>query len=370
VFDRFFARVLSLILLVVCCSAPAFAWSTKEHILIARCAARELLDNPDTPADMKAWLREAQPSPGTLEDEHRYLLNTHVGQYPRGVDGLAFWATWPDVVADSAAGKEKKVAPYNVPEGQLHFLDLELLMPDEAARTFAPDLSHKPALADIPRDMKDPRYQKAGFLPFRIDECYQETVAMMRAGRLVDRPGEFPRDEHATRWAGMLAHYASDNTMPMHATMDYQAYSFFPGIEKKPKVHFDMEFRLVDDDNQDYPNLREQFWQQFTADLKSVPAPQWNKDLWVTSVELLRSSYDALPMIGQAARTAYLDADGKQLKPFDAGAFFAYQGAYDGRQLSILQMKSLQLARATKWVELLWLRAWNEAHQPGQVAAP
>ena len=38
--------------LLVLCSV-SFAWSAKEHILLARCAARGLLENPAVPSDMK-----------------------------------------------------------------------------------------------------------------------------------------------------------------------------------------------------------------------------------------------------------------------------------------------------------------------------
>src|SRR5207302_7397829 len=98
--------------------------------------------------------------------------------------------------------------------GRMHFLDVEQFMADESKRTYADDLSHKPKLADFPRDVKDPRYQQAGMLPFRVEECYQNLVKCFREDRLVDTPGGFPRDEHAAKWAGYLAHYVQDNTQP------------------------------------------------------------------------------------------------------------------------------------------------------------
>lgn len=336
-------------------AAPALAWSGKEHILIVRCAVRELLDDPATPADMKQWLRQAQPALGTASDERQFLFSGRVGLRAKGVEGLAYWAVWPDIAADNKA----KVSPFDLPEAKLHFVDVELFMPDKADRGFAADLSHKPRLQDIPRDMKDPRWAHAGMLPFRVENCYQQMVAMLRQNRLTPAPGEAASDESAVKWAGMLAHYAADNAMPMHATVDYQAYSFFAGIEKKPKVHFDMEYVLVDGDTQSYPEIRDSLWKAFAADLAATPAQAIKPDVWTASLELSLASYDQLPLIGHAARAAYLDADGK-LKPFDAGAFANFrEGA--GKP-TLLQMKARQWAIAVKWVEVLWLQAWQDAH--------
>ena len=354
--------IISIFLLVITFASNVFGWSGKEHILITRCAIRELLADPKTPEDMKQWLRDGQPQLGTLEDEHQFLLHQKVGMKPLGVDGLAYWSVMPDLMVNAPGGRDNKVAPLGVTEQSLHFVDLEYLLPNVADRNFATDLSHKPALAAIPRDIADPRWQKAGMLPFRIEDCYKKMVDQIRQNRLADKVGQLPTDEHATNWAGMLSHYAADNTMPMHATADYQAYSFFPEFKIKPKVHFDMEYKLTDDDNADHLDLREAFWKSFAADLTTTTAPAFTTDVWTSSMELSRSSYDALPLIGAAARAAYLDKDG-QLRPIDANVFYNFAGNVDGKPTTILQMKAYQTARAVKWVELLWLHAWQESHE-------
>ena len=243
------------------------------------------------------------------------------------------------------------------------FRSLEIFQAEEANRSFSADLSHKPKLEDIPRDMADPRWEKAGMLPFRIDDCYKRTLEQIRKSRLTDKPGQFPRDEHATKWAGMLAHYAADNTMPLHATIDYQAYSFFLNLEKskKPKVHFDMEYVLVDGENEDYPALREELWKHLQAALSQMQRPAISKDVWTTSVGISLQSYDALSLIGNAARAAYLDSAGN-LKAFDADVFYHFAGKVNDAETTILQMKARQLALATKWVETLLLTAWQEAN--------
>src|SRR5438477_5303858 len=212
------------------CLAPAslaWGWSTKEHILLTRLAALRVLDDPQAPPEIKAWLREALPGLGDLEAQKQYLLTARVGVFPRGADGIAFWAVVPDLQAliDSGdpADRVKKVEPFGVGERLLHFIDVEMFMADEARRTFRPDLSNKPRAQDFPRDMTDPRYQRAGMLPFRIEQYYRQLVTTIRDRRLLDQPGQFPRDEHASKWAGFLAHYTQDNTQPQHATEDYRS---------------------------------------------------------------------------------------------------------------------------------------------------
>src|SRR3954452_15353056 len=87
--------------LLVCLtlSGSAWGWSTKEHILLTRLAALRGLDDPQAPPEMKAWLREALPGLGDLESQKHYLLTARVDVCPRGAEGIAFWAVFPDLQA-------------------------------------------------------------------------------------------------------------------------------------------------------------------------------------------------------------------------------------------------------------------------------
>src|SRR5215207_11144968 len=129
--------------LLICAlvARPAHAWSNKEHIQLTRLAALRLVASPDTPDDLKAFLRAAQPdlAKWDMAAERDYFLNKRIGQYPRDVDGLAFWATVPD--SDAATAQGKKVAPFGVVARNLHFVDLEYFMADEKQRVYADDLS-------------------------------------------------------------------------------------------------------------------------------------------------------------------------------------------------------------------------------------
>jgi hypothetical protein len=369
------ATIAAVFLCAAYLSAPAWGWSTKEHILLTRLAAIRLLGDPQTPPEMKAWLREAVPRLGPDADSERaYLLEARVGVFPRGVDGIPFWAVVPDLQAlidsGSSPDRVRKVEPFGVGERSLHFLDVELFMPDEARRRYRPDLSNKPAPADFPRDHNDPRYQRAGMLPFRVEQCYRELVAAIRQGRLVDKPSQFPRDEHASKWAGFVAHYAQDNTQPQHATEDYRSASYFSANPRgAPNVHADVEYRLVDDDGADYPELRTEFWGLLVQALKDGEDPVRTDDLFAATIEVSLRSYDALPLIGQAAVAAYGERPGPR-QAFDAGAFYHFRSTVGGREMSLMEMKARQMAWGIRRTERLWLQAWLEGTRPAKAAPP
>lgn len=342
-------------------SGPVLAWSTKEHILLTRIAAEELLADASTPPAMKQWLRRGTPGILDRKGERDYFLRQRVGSLPRGADGLPFWATVPDMNAlMDRTDEPRKIEPFGVPERLLHFIDLEYFNSDEARRTYADDLSHKPALSDFPRDIHDWRYSRGGMLPFRVEQCFGKLVEMIRGGKLNDTPGQFPRDETAEYWAGFLAHYAQDNTQPQHATIDYRSASYFRNPRRAPNVHGDVEFRLVDDELNDYPKLREEFWNIFEKQLQELHDPAQSDDPWRATLEVSLASYDALPLIGRAARAAYRAAADGAPGAFDADAFFHFRGVVDGRQTTVIEMKARQMAWAVKRVERLWRKAWGD----------
>ena len=352
-----------MLLAAVLCPAPARAWSNKEHVQLTRIAAMRLVNDPATPPAMKAWLREAMPGMTDMAGEKAYFLTARVGVYPTGARGLSFWAAVPDLdVATARPGnRERKIEPFGAGERLMHYVDLEFFNPDESKRVYAHDLSTKPKAGDVPRDHTDARYLRAGFLPFRVEQCYAELVKQLRAGRLVDKPGQYPRDEHAAKWAGFLAHYLEDNTQPHHATIDYRSNSYFRVKQKAPDVHAAMEYRLVDDEHDDYMPVRERLWGDFERALDTVEDPVTTTDMWTATLEVALASYDALPMIGQAAVAAH---GGDPAKPgaFDAAAFAGFKGTYLGREMTLSEMKAHQLAWAVKRVERVWLAAWKEAH--------
>lgn len=343
-------------------TAYAGAWGTKEHIQMTRLAAERLIADPATPPDMVQWLQRVTPGLLDINGERDYFLQERIGIAPRAADGLPYWSTMPDILA--MAARDKPVRPFGLPERSLHFIDLELFMPDEADRVYADDLSHKPKLDRFPRDMSDPRYQKAGMLPFRVEQCYREMVDALRIGRLHDKPGQYPRDEHAARWAGFLAHYAADNTQPHHATIDYRSAAYFRDPNQVPNVHADFEHRLGDDDYEEYPELRRQFWAEFTKALDHVNGPAVSDDPWQATLEVALISYDGLPLVGRAGAAAYAGAPDASPRWFKADVFFHYRGTFRGQEMTLMQFKARQMAWAVRRIEHLWLAAWKEAREP------
>jgi hypothetical protein len=346
----------------------ASAWCNKEHIQLTRIAAERLIVDPETPPVMVEWLKRAVPGVLDLAGERDYFMHARIGLIPRSADGVLYWATMPDMIALTDV-KETKIEPFGVPERLLHFMDLEFFVPDESKRAYHHDLSGKPAVADVPRDMHDDRYLRAGMLPFRVKQCYDELVKAIREDRLVDTPGKYPRDNHAAKWAGYLAHYAEDNTQPHHSTADYKSAAYFADKRNAPNVHAEMEYRMCDDDLNDFMKLREEFWPQFEAALKDVNDAAKSDDPWQATVEVSVMSYDALPLIGLAAMSAAKQAgtpekpEGKAQQPFYTETFFRFKGTYMGREMTVSEMKAHQTAWAVKRVERLWRAAWDEAHK-------
>lgn len=348
----------------------ALGWGTKEHIQLTRIAVARLIADPQTPPDMKRWLADATPGLMDMAAEKQWFLNQRQGIVPRGADGIPFWSVIPDTEVLMAGREEKKLEPFGVPERLLHFIDLELFVTGEEKRAYRHDLSGKPRAADVPRDMKDPRYAQAGMLPFRVEDCYRKLVEQLRAGRLNDKHGQHPRDEHAARWAGFLAHYLADNTQPHHATLDYKSAAYFAEKRKAPNVHAQMEYVMADDEKADYLPLREAFWPLFERALDEVSDPVQTDDLWQATLEVSMTSYDALPLIGVAAMRAAKQGgtpekpEGPAAADFDTETFFRATGTYQGREMSVMEMKARQQAWAVKRIQRVFRQAWDEARAP------
>lgn len=362
-------RLVAVVLLAsLLCSAPALGWSNKEHMQFARLAANRLMADPKTPPDMKAWLLAGVGRPTDMAAEMERFMTERVGLIVKTADPLPYWAAMPDMMV-MADNPSKKVEAWGVHERLLHYVDVEFFVPDEAKRSYAHDLSHKPTLADFPDDPRDARWQRAGMLPFRVRECHQKLVAALRAGRLADEPGRYPRDEHAHKWAGYLAHYAADNTQPQHATVDFKSAAYFADKRKAPNVHAEVEYRMADDEDEEYADLRAEFWPLFEKALAESKDPVESSDPFRGTLETALIAYDALPLIGTAAMAAAKQG-GTPEKPegaaetFDTRVFFRFKGKCRGGETTVMEMKARHTAWAVRRIERLWLAAWEESQRP------
>lgn len=359
---------LLVILVIVLLAQVSFAWSPKEYATLTRLAAIDLLKDPATPPAMRFWLEEAV---GAHWDEARLeqaYLNDRVGPLGAGLSGLAHWSVVPDLVAASDQGRLEIVEPFGVPERALHYLDLETFNASPAHRSFAPDLSGKPTFREIPREMHDLRYADSGMLPFRAQQCYDRLVDAIVARRLVDKPGRTPRDEHATRWAGYLAHYLADSWQPQHATVDYRLAWYFRDQRSLPDVQAEFEGRICDDAASDFPALRKEYWEAFLSARKQLAAdgmPFKSRDVWEMSVQGLLYSYDALPLIGQAAARAY----DSQAQTIRTDRFYHFRAAVGPKEMTVMEAKAELQAMAARQIAYAWLSAWEEASRRDPAAA-
>jgi len=356
-----FASRLWIALLLVGAQSSAFAWSAKEHIMLTRMAARELISEPGTPAEMKEWLQQAIADVPDMAAEEKYFLTAKVGKEPKGLSGLLMYAFLPDI-HQFRDRRDSKVQPFNVHERMLHFIDVELFIKGKGQREYKDNLSNKPAIEDIPHDMNDPRYQQAGMLPLRMEYCMAKLVDAIKAGRMNDSAEQLEKeDDSATRWAGYLAHYAEDNTQPQHATIDYKSASYFKNPRKAPNVHSEVEFRMVDDEVDEFPQLRRDYWALLVKELETAKDTTPSDDPFGATIEVSLRSYDALPLIGAAARQALIDLPGNGADKIDTEKFFRYLGKWNGGESTVMQMKAHQQAWAVKRVKRLWVKAWQDA---------
>jgi hypothetical protein len=362
---RLLSAVVSLYL-IACLAPVAGAWGHKEHIQLTRIAVVRLLTDPTTPEAMKAWLRQITPNIYDLKQEEEFFLKAKIGDTKdgAGLSGIEYWAIAPDLHAND---KKTKIEPYGVPERPLHFIDLEVFLPPAEKKGYRHDLSGKPMLEMIPRDVKDPRYRQAGYLPFRLEESYQKLVAAIKAGKLVPADiGSRRADDTALVWAGFLAHYIGDNFQPHHATLDYKSQTYFFNRNKAPNVHAEMEYRMNDDTADDFADLRPVFWAEFVKQLDSIQDLVASDDLFKNTLEISFKSYDALPLIGVAAMKA-AGQDGTPEQPkgdidgkIDTRAFFNYRGQVAGKEMSVLELKARQQAWVVARIQKLLRQAWEE----------
>jgi len=336
-------------------ASPTHAWSHQQHILITRMAALRIINDPDAPEGLKNFLKTNMKY--DLEACRKLTLEETVGieakNYLTGLDGAC---TLPDRIRATDAN----IAPYNAPESKMHFMDWENFVSD------------RPQITAVPHDLHDPRWKQAGYIPFRVEEMYNELVKAFATGG-----GEKFDNAHALKITGYLSHYIADCHQPLHATADYKSYSYLfgkiPAIRKITQTlpdgreitkytvdkefsqsinpHTDLEFQLFEDTQAPRKELREKFWKelerQIALQTATTVSPYFTKaGSFTRALEILADSYAYLPAIGKAAQAAY--ATGK----FDPKAFFSND---------IIQLMAARHAAAILELERTLRTAWSEA---------
>ncbi len=364
---RIHTLVVSLVL-VACICSPSRAWSSKEHIQLTRLAMARILADPGTPQSLKDWIKKVMPRVLDATQEQAYFVSAKVGNTDgKELSGIEYWVVAPDLHAQKDP-KGTLIQPFGVAELPMHFIDVELFVTGDKPRKYKHDLSSKPNLDDIPNDMKDPRFLQAGMLPFSIEWSYKNLVSAVKAGKLLpaDPKSTDLGDDNALRWAGYLLHYVEDNTQPHHATEDYKSESYFAEKFRGRNVHAEMEYRMVDDEKDDYPVLRAVYYPLFSKNIDEIKDIGETKNLFRGTLQTSLDAYDALPLIGLAAMHASGQA-GTPEKPtgkaknIDTVKFFQFRGTVRGKEMSVLEMKAHQTALAVRRAEAILRQAWDEA---------
>ena len=354
-------RPIVLLLALLLLAAPASAWSYKEHVAFTRLAVQRLLADEATPDDLKTWLREVAPDAGDVGDVREFVVDGRMGPDPSGVRGLSYWAIHPDI------DRSTPVPLFRTTEGPMHYVDLEFLNPDPDDQKYADDLSNLPAFDEIPMDPSAEVYEQAGYLPFRVAQCYEGLIESIRDGKLAP-DADAERLDNALSWAGYLAHYLQDNTQPHHSTIDYKSLAYFPdaGRGQAPNVHGMTEYGFLDDGAMAYPDLRRDYFDALLARLDEwdrlaaeEPAAAEFLDLGDPVSSTFKVSYEAyglLPLIGRAAQAA-VEA-GSAREP-DLETFARFRLTVGGP--SLLEAKADAGAVAVLRTERALRQAWEAA---------
>jgi hypothetical protein len=350
--------VCAIIGLLLTCDA-ASAWGYKEHIQLTRLAVMRLAADPATPASLSQWLTQTTPTLASMDEERHYFMTARVGitPDPKSLRGLTWWVCVPDLDANDTTAPV--VEPFGVRELPLHFIDLEFFKPGEGQTTYRDDLSMLPARGDVPRDRSDPRFVRAGMLPFSVEWAYGNLVRCLKEGRLDVDPARAEDADHAVRWAGVLSHYVQDNTQPHHSTIDYRSHSYLD-VASPPSAHSEMEWRMADDETQPNEGLRARYWDELMTALDTPFDPATTNDVWLATLDVSIDAYRHLPLIGRSARAA-LRTDPTTKPTIDTDAFFRHLSDPTDPTSSALTLKARQQGLAVRRTARLIRQAWIEA---------
>jgi hypothetical protein len=171
-------------------AGPARAWWPEGHSIIASGAVKAL------PSEVPQWFRE-------------------------GGGMIAHCAQDPDLV------KSRSLPELNDTEGPEHYLDFELL-------AGKPLPANRYIYLKLCADMKlNPN--KVGTLPYSVTEWTQRVTMAFAENR------KYPENPYvkskALVYAGILAHYAGDLSMPLHCTVDYNGRAKPDGTSPSSGIH-------------------------------------------------------------------------------------------------------------------------------------
>ncbi len=187
-------------------SSSAYAWGERGHDLIARVAARLIIERSPRGDDFAAL----------------FEMKEHM---------LGHLANVPDIVWRNIG---PEVEAQNAPT---HYVDLEFLDPAPmlatAPRTVAALEAHMAELCAKPppgylcpaEHGEKPKAAMAGTAPFRIQQLFNRMVAALARAKTAANPKDMiAATDEALLDAGIMAHFVGDLGNPWHATLDYNGF--------------------------------------------------------------------------------------------------------------------------------------------------
>ncbi len=337
------AVTILVIALVAHLPVSTLAWSAKGHVIITRMAVKLLLDDPQTPVELKNILKEGIGNNSKLVNLEDYTVSKDNSySFDSGLDSFS-------IRPDELTATKSPVPAFDSSEPIMHFLDSEVFHPNPEKRKFASDGSNKVKPEDLPRNPKDERYKKYGMITFRTEQSYNSLVESFQVNYSNDQ---------VFLWVGYLSHYVSDSYQPFHSTIGYLGYECpcNERREKKHNFHHDLEGLLFEDDSKMGQKNREKFWQYFSDAIKEYKQEQVGRlDPYLVSQEALLTGYDYLPMLCNAGQVALGENE------FQADVWFNYQEKIANKEVSILQLKAQRMAQATIKLKTLILQAWKDS---------
>ncbi|MBI4852861.1 MAG: zinc dependent phospholipase C family protein [Acidobacteria bacterium] len=343
--NKLLKAITILVVLIVAFSPNfTFAWSGKGHVIITRMAVKLIIDDPNMPSELKAILIEGLGTKNKLFQFESYINDTsNLRTFDAGLDSFS-------IRPDTLTASKSPIPAFGISEPLTHYMDTEFFQSDVERQKFLPNGANKIKPTDLPRNPKDERYQKAGFITFRTEQCYKSLVSSFK---------ENYSNDQVFLWIGYLSHYVADSYQPFHSTIDYQGHecSCNKEREKKHNLHGDLEGLLFEDTSKTGQENREKFLKYFQAAIARLKENKKTETLdpYLVIQDALFSSYDYLPMLCRAGDIAL----GKE--NLDANKWFNYKEKIENREISVLEMKAERMAESTIKIRDLIIQAWNEA---------
>lgn len=328
---RFLLLVCALAASLATPSMHALAWGERGHDLIARVAARIMLQRSKNN-------KQLQP----------FLMKEHM---------LGHLANVPDIYFRALPQAEKI-------EGPTHYIDLDYLTSTPTLQNLPVHFEQAVALAN--KQGKE-LATDIGTAPWRCNQLFQLMTDALREAKSSDHSHPLTEKEiegpviRALTYGGILAHYLGDLSQPLHATKDYDGWN-----TKQGGIHSYFEEAIVNalSLSLDYEVFaaayKEEPYKRFLQSIPERDRERIRTDPTALTLALAIDSFNRIPTLMRLDRTYALIAASKA-SPIKAAA---------ERRLPVVAAENFRafvverLALGADLVANFWLLAWEQAGKP------